>query len=342
MARGRSAALIEQPLAGCDWEGMRALCDGFDIAIMADEELTGPVSERRLAEAGAADVFALKIAQSGGLAKAQEVAEIAASHGLARYGGTILEGGVGTIASAHLFACLPDLVWHTELFGPLLLAEGFRVCLADLDEAALAAIAKELASDRLAVQRLDVTDRAQFEAATEALSKRWGGVGVLVNNAALTRTTPLFEISAEEFDAVTAVALKGTFLGCQALGLHMREAGYGRIVNIASLAGQNGGAATGAHYAAAKGGIITLTKVFARDLAAHGVTVNAISPGPLDLDSVRALLPPDKLEAVIKTIPTGTLGDPDTIARLVALLADPQAASATGATYDINGGLYLR
>lgn len=226
--------------------------------------------------------------------------------------------------------------------GKRLLAEGFRVCLADLDEAALARIAGELASDRLAIRRLDVTDKAQFEAATAALTECWGGVGVLVNNAALTRTTPLFEISAEEFDAVTAVALKGTFLGCQALGAHMRAAGYGRIVNLASLAGQNGGAATGAHYAAAKGGIITLTKVFARDLAAHGVTVNAISPGPLDLDSVRALLPPDRLEAVVKTIPTGTLGDPDYIAKLVALLADPQAVSATGATYDVNGGLYLR
>lgn len=229
-----------------------------------------------------------------------------------------------------------------QAIGKRLLAEGFRVCLADLDEAALARIADDIASDRLITRRLDVTDRSQFETSIAELSERWGGVGVLVNNAALTRTTPLFEISAEEFDAVTAVALKGTFLGCQALGAHMRGHGYGRIVNIASLAGQNGGAATGAHYAAAKGGIITLTKVFARDLAAYGVTVNAISPGPLDLDSVRALLSPDKLEAVIKTIPTGTLGDPDYIARLVALLADPQAVSATGATYDVNGGLYLR
>jgi 3-oxoacyl-[acyl-carrier protein] reductase len=226
--------------------------------------------------------------------------------------------------------------------GKRLLAEGFRVCLADLDAKALACITSDLASDRLVARQLDVTDKAQFEAASDALIERWGGIGLLVNNAALTRTTPLFEISSEEFDAVTAVALKGTFLGCQTLGAHMREAGYGRIVNIASLAGQNGGAATGAHYAAAKGGILTLTKVFARDLAADGVTVNAISPGPLDLDSVRALLPPEKLEAVIKTIPTGTLGDPDYVARLVALLADPQASSATGATYDVNGGLYLR
>ena len=226
--------------------------------------------------------------------------------------------------------------------GKRLLAEGFRVCLADIDEAALERTASKLPAGNLITHRLDVTQKRDFAAAAQELVARWGGVGGLVNNAALTRTTPLFEISAEEFDAVTAVALKGTFLGCQTIGALMRDCGYGRIVNLASLAGQNGGAATGAHYAAAKGGIITLTKVFARDLAAAGVTVNAISPGPLDLDSVRALLPAEKLEAVIRTIPVGTLGEPDYIARMVALLADPQASSATGATFDINGGLYLR
>jgi 3-oxoacyl-[acyl-carrier protein] reductase len=223
-----------------------------------------------------------------------------------------------------------------------LLSEGYRVAMADIDAGALSAAARELDHPNLVTCELDVTRRDAFAAVLDAISGRWGGIGVLVNNAAVTRTTPLFEISADEFDAVTRVALKGTFLGCQVLGAHMRANGYGRIINMASLAGQNGGAATGAHYAASKGGIITLTKVFARELAANGVTVNAISPGPQDLDSVRELLSPEKLEAVIQTIPVGELGDPDYIARLVALLADPQAKSATGATYDVNGGLYLR
>lgn len=223
-----------------------------------------------------------------------------------------------------------------------LLCEGYRVAMADVDGEALGRASLDLDHPDLVTCELNVTNRKDFEATVAVVSKRWGGIGVLVNNAALTRTTPLFEISGDEFDAVTAVALKGTFLGCQVLGAHMREHHYGRIVNMASLAGQNGGAATGAHYAASKGGIITLTKVFARDLAGDGVTVNAISPGPQDLDSVRDLLPPDKLEAVIQTIPVGVLGDSDYIARLVALLADPQAKSATGATFDVNGGLYLR
>ena len=222
-----------------------------------------------------------------------------------------------------------------------LVQDGFRVVMTDVDAAALEKAARPLGGEVTSAV-LDVRNPNSFQSVVEHATEKWGGVGVLVNNAALTRTTPLFAISPEEFDAVTAIALKGTFLGCQVIGAHMRDNKYGRIINMASLAGQNGGAATGAHYAASKGGIMTLTKVFARELAGDGVTVNAISPGPLDLDSVRSLLPPDKLEAVTNSIPAGTLGDPDYIARLVALLASPQAVSAVGSTFDINGGLYLR
>lgn len=116
-------ALIEQPIGGTDVEGMRALCERFEVAIMADEALTGPDSAGRLAKERAADVFSLKITQSGGLVAAREVAAIGAGAGIALYGGTMLEGGVGTAASAHLFATLGDLAWGTELFGPLLMTE---------------------------------------------------------------------------------------------------------------------------------------------------------------------------------------------------------------------------
>ncbi len=219
-------------------------------------------------------------------------------------------------------------------------SSGFRVAMADIDVAPLEAIVSQ--SSGVSAHALDVRKTADFARVIEQVADTWGGVGVLVNNAAVMRATPLFDITAEEFDDVVAVTLKGTFLGCQVVGRHMADHGFGRIVNVASLAGQNGGAATGAHYAAAKGGILTLTKVFARDLAASGVTVNAISPGPLDLPSVRDLLPAEKLAAVTASIPIRSLGDPDYIARVVEMLALPSAASATGATFDINGGLYLR
>lgn len=222
-----------------------------------------------------------------------------------------------------------------------LLQDGFRVCGTDVNQAGLDQLASSLNGDFITCT-LDVRQPEEFQNALGKVCQKWGGLGVLVNNAALTKTTPLFDIGPAEFDAIVAIALKGTFLGCQTIGAYMRDEGYGRIINMASLAGQNGGAATGAHYAAAKGGIITLTKVFARELASSGVTVNAVSPGPLDLDSVRELLPPEKLTAVTQSIPAQTLGDPDYIAQIVSLLASPQARSAVGSTFDINGGLFPR
>lgn len=115
--------LVEQPVAGDAVGAMARLAARHAVPIMADEALHGPRSALALASAAAAQVFAVKIAQSGGLHAAGEVASIAASAGIGLYGGTMLEGGVGTIASAHLFATFPSLDWGTELFGPLLLTE---------------------------------------------------------------------------------------------------------------------------------------------------------------------------------------------------------------------------
>ncbi|QOL48481.1 muconate/chloromuconate family cycloisomerase [Massilia litorea] len=117
------ADLLEQPIAAANIEGMRRLRDMNLVPVMADEALHGPVDAFRLAERRAADVFAVKITQSGGLTGAQEVAAIARAADVALYGGTMLEGAVGTIASAQLFATFPALAWGTELFGPLLLTE---------------------------------------------------------------------------------------------------------------------------------------------------------------------------------------------------------------------------
>jgi muconate cycloisomerase len=117
------ADLLEQPIAAANIEGMRRLRDMNLVPVMADEALHGPVDAFRLAQRRAADVFAVKITQSGGLTGAQEVAAIARAADVALYGGTMLEGAVGTIASAQLFATFPALAWGTELFGPLLLTE---------------------------------------------------------------------------------------------------------------------------------------------------------------------------------------------------------------------------
>lgn len=231
-----------------------------------------------------------------------------------------------------------------ELVARRLHAAGFRVALADLDLAGAAAVAESLdgsGASALAL-RLDVRSKADFEAAQALLEERWGGADVLVNNAGQSRVAALMDITPEEFDDVLAINLRSVFLACQVFGQAFTARGYGRIVNIASLAGQTGGTATGAHYAAAKGAVLTLTKVFARELAPHGVTVNAISPGPLELPIVHETVAADRLAAITQAIPVRTLGNPGFIADAVVLLASSEAGSATGACLDINGGLFMR
>ena len=223
-------------------------------------------------------------------------------------------------------------------------AAGYRVAIGDIAHDAAQALARNLSADgsSACALELDVTSKAAFEAARDALIDRWGRIDVLVNNAGISKVVPVMDISAEQFDQVINVNLRSVLFGCQVFGAHFANVGAGRIVNVASLAGQNGGSATGAHYAAAKGGVLTLTKVFARDLAAAGVTVNAISPGPMDLPIVHQSVPADKLAAVIGNIPVGKLGSADYVADIAVLLAAENAYFANGACWDVNGGLFMR
>jgi 3-oxoacyl-[acyl-carrier protein] reductase len=221
---------------------------------------------------------------------------------------------------------------------------GYRVAVADLDVESATEVAERLdpAGETSLGVALDVREKPAFQRALAILLDRWGEADVLVNNAAITVARPVMDISPEEFDAVLAVNVRGTFLGCQVFGAQFRDQRHGRIINMASLAGQNGGTATGAHYAASKGAILTLTKVFARDLAGAGVTVNAIAPGPLDTPAVHRTVPAERMGQLRASIPVGDIGDPRFVASLVVQLASPEAAFATGATWDINGGLYMR
>ncbi|KAK1178770.1 SDR family NAD(P)-dependent oxidoreductase [Streptomyces sp. NBS 14/10] len=239
-----------------------------------------------------------------------------------------------TGAARGLGACIADRLYD----------KGYRVALTDLDaeSAARAAARLDPSGQHTVGLALDVRDKDAFARVRDHLVERWGAVHVLVNNAGHSKVESLMRISPESFESVVATNLGGTFFGCQVFGEYFAERGYGRIVNIGSLAGQNGGTATGAHYAAAKGGVATLTKVFARELGPHGVTVNAISPGPQDLPVVRETVAPEELARVKAMIPVGRLGRPRFIADMAVLLAAEHADTVTGACWDANGGLFMR
>ncbi|MGP4046241.1 SDR family NAD(P)-dependent oxidoreductase [Streptomyces sp. 2A115] len=231
-----------------------------------------------------------------------------------------------------------------QVIAARLHAQGYRVALADLDGegAEKAAAALDPGQGTAIGLTLDVREKSGFERVRDEVTDRWGAVHVLVNNAGQSQVESLMDISPESFSSVVRTNLDGVFLGSQVFGACFADRGHGRIVNMASLAGQNGGTATGGHYAAAKGGVLTLTKVFARELAPRGVTVNAVSPGPLDLPVTYDLIGPKTAAALKKNIPVGELVSPSFVADTVALLAAEHAGSVTGACWDVNGGLYVR
>jgi 3-oxoacyl-[acyl-carrier protein] reductase len=161
-----------------------------------------------------------------------------------------------------------------------------------------------------------------------------------VNNAGLGKRTPTYEITPAEFDEVVAINMRSVFYSCQIFGAYLSGRGYGRIVNITSLAGQNGGTVGSAHYAAAKAGAIMLTKYFAKELAGSGVTVNGVSPGPIG--TAKARLSAEQIAQIEREVPVGRFGEATEVAAAVALLASDRGGFFTGATFDMNGGLYLR
>lgn len=188
----------------------------------------------------------------------------------------------------------------------------------------------------IAVIKFDVSN---FEACADAVKKieaDHGSVDILVNNAGITRDGFLHKMKEESWNEVIQTNLNSLFNMSRAVIEGMRERGYGRIISISSVNGQLGQAGQ-ANYSAAKAGVIGFTRALARESAAKGITVNAIAPGYIETDMVKAVAP-TVLEKIIARIPVGRLGQPSEVARAVCFLAADEAGFITGETLSLNGG----
>lgn len=221
-----------------------------------------------------------------------------------------------------------------------LASEGAAVIVADLDEASASSRASTIEADggtALAVH-VDITDAASVVAMAARAEDAFGGVDILVNNAGTLRSTKAVDIEADEFRLVVDVLLTGAFLCSRAVQPSMAARGRGRICNVASMAGRATSTLGGAHYTAAKAGVLGLTRHLAREWAEHAITVNAISPGIVDTPMVRGSRDAEALEAVRASIPFGRFAEPAECAALIAFLVSDEAAYITGANVDIHGG----
>lgn len=176
-------------------------------------------------------------------------------------------------------------------------------------------------------------------AAIEAIKSRTseGRIDILVNNAAITRDNLFLRMKDEEWSSVIDVNLNAVYEITKAVVRDMMKARFGRIINISSVVGVTGNAGQ-PNYAAAKAGVIGLTKSIAQELASRGITANCVAPGFIDTDMTRALTEKQR-EAILNAIPAKRIGEPEEVAALVAFLASPMAAYITGQTIHVNGGL---
>jgi 3-oxoacyl-[acyl-carrier protein] reductase len=218
---------------------------------------------------------------------------------------------------------------------------GHEVVAVDRDAERLAQTCASLSPgrDRIVPLVADLADPAAIEELWIG-AESFGPVDILVNNAAITHLKSLWDITLDEWDDVMAVNQRAVFWLSRLAGRAMTDRGWGRIVNVASLAGQ-AARPSGAHYAATKGAVIALTRVFAAELAAAGVTVNAVSPGTIE-SPMTDRLQPERLSALRDQIPVGRLGQGTDIASAVEFLVSDHAGFITGATLDLNGGVLMR
>jgi len=223
----------------------------------------------------------------------------------------------------------------------LLAEHGANVVIADINSD----IAKD--TERCLLERgfsvkavsADVSKVSDIEIMVDATIEAFGGIDILINNAGIFHSTPIESITEDEWDRIMAVNLKSVFFTTQKVLPYMIKQGGGKIVNLSSLSGRNGGTANGLGYSAAKAGIVGLTRGFAYRLAKHHINVNAVAPGLTDTDILNGL-PLAEKQRLSANIPLGRLGKPNEVAACIVFLCSSEADFITGAVLDVNGGMY--
>jgi 3-oxoacyl-[acyl-carrier protein] reductase len=186
---------------------------------------------------------------------------------------------------------------------------------------------------------LNVRDSAQMDSLVESIQKELGDIAILVNNAGITRDNLALRMKDADWDEVIEVNLRAIFRLSRAVMRGMMKARWGRIINITSVVGAAGNPGQ-ANYAAAKAGVVGMTKSLARELGSRNITVNCVAPGFIDTDMTRALSD-EQRKVLLESIPLGRLGTAQDVAAAVAYLASPGGGYVTGAVLHVNGGMYM-
>ncbi len=218
-----------------------------------------------------------------------------------------------------------------------LLAAGAKVAVNDVNADRIHAVASELGSDALAVPA-DIADPSAIQTMIRTVTDRFGRLDVLVNNAGIVSPTRFEEIGEQEWLRVLDINVNGTFRCTRAVVPAMKANAYGRIVNFSSTAGKNVSTVGGASYTTSKAAVLGLTRAAAKELAPHGITVNAVCPGMIDTDMLRVAWSEEQIQAYVPSIPLGRMGQPAEVAELVCFLVSERAGYITGAALDITGG----